>query len=157
MGLSQCQQPNDGGDDLGTLTFNQLEADFELLDDWEERYRYVIELGRSLPPFPDADRTDATKVRGCVSQVWLKSHLREEDGRTVLRFTGDSDALIVRGLIAILRILFDGEEVSKILATDAGERLARLGLHAHLTPQRSNGLAAMVRRIKSDAVTAPAA
>jgi cysteine desulfuration protein SufE len=142
---------------VGTLTFNQLEADFELLDDWEDRYRYVIELGRTLPAFSEADRTDATKVRGCVSQVWLKSLLREEDGRTVLRFTGDSDALIVRGLIAILRILFDGEEVSKILATDAGEKLARLGLHAHLTPQRSNGLAAMVRRIKSDAVTAPAA
>lgn len=142
---------------MSALTFNDLEADFELLDDWEDRYRYVIELGRTLPPLPDADRNEHTKVQGCVSQVWLKSRLDEEGGRAVLHFSGDSDALIVRGLVAILRILFDGKEVEAVVATDAGEKLARLGLNDHLTPQRSNGLAAMVRRIKSDAMTARAA
>jgi len=138
------------------LTFNDLEADFDLLDDWEDRYRYVIELGRTLPASAARDRTAATKVQGCVSQVWIKSHLERQDGKTILRFAGDSDALIVRGLIAILRIVFDGKETSAVVATDAGALLGRLGLHEHLTPQRSNGLAAMVRRIRADAMTAPA-
>ncbi len=139
---------------MSAQTFKELEADFDLLDDWEERYRYVIELGRMLPPFADADRTAATKVQGCVSQVWIKSHLERRDGKAILHFVGDSDALIVRGLIAILRILFNEREASDVVATDAGDKLARLGLNDHLTPQRSNGLAAMVRRIKADAATA---
>lgn len=139
---------------VSTETFRDLEADFDLLDDWEERYRYIIELGRTLPPFPDAERTPATKVQGCVSQVWIKSRLERQDGKTVVHFIGDSDALIVRGLIAILRILFNGREAGAVAATDAGEKLARLGLNEHLTPQRSNGLAAMVRRIKADAAAA---
>ena len=139
---------------MSAETFQELEADFDLLDDWEERYRYIIELGRTLPAFPDAERTAATKVQGCVSQVWIKSRLEPQDGKIVLHFIGDSDAIIVRGLIAILRILFDGRDASKVAATDAGEKLARLGLDQHLTPQRSNGLAAMVRRIKTDAAAA---
>jgi len=139
---------------VSTLTFNDLEADFDVLDDWEDRYRYVIELGRNLPAFAGSDRTDATKVQGCVSQVWIKSRLERQDGKTILHFVGDSDALIVRGLIAILRIVFDGEETAAVVATDAGALLARLDLHEHLTPQRSNGLAAMVRRIKADAMAA---
>ncbi len=135
-------------------TFQELQADFDLLDDWEERYRYIIELGRTLPAFPDAERTATTKVQGCVSQVWIKSRLERQDGKTALHFIGDSDAIIVRGLIAILRILFNGREAGAIAATDAGEKLARLGLDQHLTPQRSNGLAAMVHRIKADAAAA---
>jgi len=139
---------------VSAQTFQDLEADFDLLDDWEERYRYIIELGRTLPAFPDAERTAASKVQGCVSQVWIKSRLERRDGKTVLSFIGDSDALIVRGLIAILRILFNEREAGVVAATDAGEKLARLGLNEHLTPQRSNGLAAMVRRIKADATAA---
>ena len=139
---------------VSAQTFQDLEADFDLLDDWEERYRYIIELGRTLPAFPDAERTADSKVQGCVSQVWIKSRLERKDGMTVLSFIGDSDALIVRGLIAILRILFNEREAGVVAATDAGEKLARLGLNEHLTPQRSNGLAAMVRRIKADATAA---
>ena len=139
---------------MSARTFSELEADFDLLDDWEDRYRYVIELGRSLPSFADRDRNARTKVQGCVSQVWITSRLEHTGGKTILHFVGDSDALIVRGLIAILRILFDAREVGDVLAIDADAKFARLGLDEHLTPQRSNGLAAMVRRIKADATAA---
>ncbi len=142
---------------MSAHTFNELEADFNLLDDWEDRYRYVIELGRTLPPFADRDRSDKTKVQGCVSQVWITSRLDHTDGKAILHFVGDSDALIVRGLIAILRILLNGREVGEVLQIDAAAKLARLGLDEHLTPQRSNGLAAMVRRIRADATAALAA
>lgn len=135
------------------MTFDALIEDFALLDDWEDRYRYVIELGKALPALPDAERIEATKVRGCASQVWLVSEA--ENGRDpVLRFRGDSDAHIVRGLIAVLFTLYSGRRASEILAIDAEASLARLGLRQHLTSQRSNGLTAMVQRMRADAATA---
>lgn len=137
----------------GMATLEQLYDDFEYLTDWEDRYRYVIELGRELDPLADSDRTDANKVRGCASQVWLVSHVEPASaGRPpVLRFEGDSDAHIVRGLIAILFALYSGRSAEDIVATDSKSALGRLGLEEHLSPQRSNGLAAMVERIRSDA------
>jgi cysteine desulfuration protein SufE len=137
------------------MDIDEILENFELLDDWEDRYRYVIELGRMLEPLPEAAHNDANKVRGCASQVWLESELRdgaEHDPR--LDFRGDSDAHIVRGLIAIMIALYSGRRSSEILATDAKPILQRMGLAEHLTPQRSNGLAAMVARIKADAESA---
>jgi cysteine desulfuration protein SufE len=136
--------------------FKDLEEEFELLGDlgdWEERYRYVIELGRGLAPIEDAERSDANKVRGCASQVWL---VRDpaQDGR--LRFRGDSDAHIVRGLIAILLRLYSDRAPQDILAFDAPGAFARLGLTGALSRQRANGLASMVERIRQDAKTAQA-
>lgn len=127
-----------------TTEFDELAEDFELLDDWEARYGYVIELGKAMPPMPDALKTPATKVNGCVSQVWIAP--RWEEGR--LHFLGDSDAMIVRGLIAILHALYDGRTGAEILAIDAPQQLGRLGLEDALTPQRSNGLKAMVKRLQ---------
>jgi cysteine desulfuration protein SufE len=132
---------------LSTNTIESLQADFELLDDWEERYRYVIELGRLLPNLNEKWRTPQYKVSGCASQVWIHA---EHDGK-VLKFTGDSDALIVKGLIAIAFMMFSGRTPEQILAQDAAAVFAKLGLKDHLTPQRSNGLFSMVARIKSDA------
>ena len=120
---------------------------FELIDDWEERYRYVIELGRELPEFPDALKTAATKVEGCVSQVWLRTGL--EGGKLVVQ--GDSDAMIVRGLVAILIGYYAGRPAAEVPALDVQAFLSRLQLSEHLTPQRSNGLNSMVKRIRSDA------
>ena len=131
-----------------------LIEDFSLLDDWEDRYRYVIELGRELAPLPEAARTDANKVRGCASQVWLLTHVTRTPDGPVLTFEGDSDAHIVRGLIAILLRLYSGRSAKEILATDAPALLERLGLNQQLTPQRSNGLASMVARIRRDAEAA---
>lgn len=128
-----------------------LIEDFALLDEWEDRYRYVIELGRELEALPEDARTDANKVRGCASQVWLLTHVETRDGATVLTFRGDSDAHIVRGLIAILMRLFSGRTAAEILSLDAPAVLERLGLNQQLTPQRSNGLASMVARIRRDA------
>jgi cysteine desulfuration protein SufE len=137
------------------MTFDSLIDDFALLDDWEDRYRYVIELGKALPALPDAEKTEATKVRGCASQVWLVS--KPDPGRDpVIRFRGDSDAHIVRGLIAVLFTLYSGRRASEILAIDAEGSLARLGLRQHLTSQRSNGLTAMVQRMRADATAAAA-
>ena len=135
-------------------TIDQIIADFDLLDDWEDRYRYVIELGRGLPPLPENERTDANKVRGCASQVWLSTHSVAGDGRVLLRFAGDSDALIVRGLVAIAIALFDGKTPQAILSTDAEVVFDSLDLRAHLTAQRSNGLRSLVDRIRSDAEAA---
>ena len=132
---------------MNTNTIENLQADFELLDDWEERYRYVIELGRLLPDLDEKFRTPEYKVSGCASQVWIHA---ERDGK-VLKFTGDSDALIVKGLIAIIFMMFSGKTPAQILAQDAAAVFTRLGLKDHLTPQRSNGLFSMVARIKSDA------
>ena len=126
---------------------DEIAEGFEFIDDWEERYRYVIELGRELPPFPDALRTPATKVEGCVSQVWLTTG--ERDGR--LTVLGDSDAMIVRGLVAILIAFYSGRSVGEVAAADVEAFLTRLQLAEHLTPQRSNGLASMVKRIREDA------
>ncbi len=129
----------------------QLMDDFEVIDDWEERYRHVIELGRGLPPFPEESRTAANKVAGCMSQVWLAERVETGPQGLVLRLQGDSDALIVKGLVAIALMIFDGRRLSDIEAIDARAIFDRLGLSGHLTPQRANGLMAMVARIKADA------
>jgi cysteine desulfuration protein SufE len=134
--------------------FADLRADFEILDDWEDRYRHVIELGRSLPPFDDALRTSEFKVRGCASQVWIVPAFSGPADNPVVTFRGDSDALIVKGLIAIAFMIYSGKRASEILATDAAPVLRQLGLSDHLTPQRSNGFASMIARIKSDAAAA---
>jgi len=131
-------------------SFDEIIADFELLDDWEDRYRYVIELGRKLQPLPESARTAANKVQGCVSQVWLATNV-DRDNLVRLSFLGDSDAHIVRGLIAILFALYSGQTADAILGIDANAILGRLHLKEHLTPQRSNGLVAMVERIRKDA------
>ena len=136
------------------MTLADIRADFALLDDWEDRYRFIIELGRELPPLPSELKTEANKVRGCVSQVWLVSEVVDRDaGRCspILKFRGDSDAHIVRGLIALLFALYQGKSAQDILAIDPAADFAALGLKEHLTPQRSNGLAAMVERIRSEA------
>ncbi|AWL98710.1 SufE family protein [Bradyrhizobium amphicarpaeae] len=124
---------------------------FSLLDEWDDRYRYVIELGRKLQPFPEADRTDANKVQGCVSQVWLATTVTHQDGRPSLTFAGDSDAHIVRGLVAILIALLSGRPAAEIADEDPLALFARLGLGEHLTPQRSNGFRSMVARMRADA------
>jgi cysteine desulfuration protein SufE len=141
------------------MTIETIRADFALLDEWEDRYRYLIELGRDLPHFPEALRTDANKVRGCVSQVWLASTARGNGAGTapVLEFQGDSDAHIVRGLIAVLFALVQGRTAEDVLRTDAQGIFAELGLKEHLTPQRSNGFFSMVERIRADARAAAAA
>ncbi len=135
-------------------TIAALKEDFSLIDEWEDRYRYVIELGRGLPPLAEAERTARNKVQGCASQVWIAVHEDRNSHDPRLSFTGDSDALIVKGLIAIIFRLFSGRPASEILATDAGALLDELDLREHLTPQRSNGVASMVARIKADAKAA---
>ncbi|HXW70292.1 MAG TPA: SufE family protein [Methylocella sp.] len=138
-------------------TFDEIADSFSLLDEWDDRYRYVIELGGTLNPLPETERTEANKVQGCVSQVWLATTVSFAGGNgPVLSFTGDSDAHIVRGLIAILFAIFSGKRSDKILATDAAATFERLGLREHLTPQRSNGLRSMVERIRAEARTAAA-
>jgi cysteine desulfuration protein SufE len=130
-----------------------IRDDFDLLDEWEDRYRYIIELGRELVGFPEAERNQRNKVPGCVSQVWLVT--RAGGGADpVVSFIGDSDAHIVRGLVAIMLALFSGKRASEILKTDAEATLRGLGLDEHLTPQRANGLRSMVKRIKADAEAA---
>ena len=131
---------------------DEILENFTLLDEWDDRYRYVIELGRTLSPLPDGAHTDANKVRGCASQVWLLTHVKPNGGSgPILTFEGDSDAHIVRGLIAILFALYSGKPAREILDTDAVALFERLALREHLTPQRSNGFRSMVERIKSDA------
>jgi cysteine desulfuration protein SufE len=130
----------------------ELSAEFEVLGDWEERYRYVIDLGRDLAPLTDAERSDANKVRGCASQVWL---VTEPQADGTVRFRGDSDAHIVRGLIAILLRLYVGRRPTEILAFDAPAAFETLGLKGALSQQRSNGLASMVARIRRDAEALP--
>ena len=136
------------------MTIDDIRADFALLDDWEDRYRYVIELGRGLPAFPEELRTEANKVRGCASQVWLATEPeRSADSPKADRMAmqGTSDALIVQGLIAVLFAIYDGKTLDEIVRTDAQSIFAELGLSEHLTQQRSNGLASMVKRIRADA------
>ena len=134
------------------MTIDEIRENFALLDDWDDRYRYVIELGRALDPMPEAEHSAANKVHGCASQVWLSRRL-ERDGRNepVLTYRGDSDAHIVRGLVAILLTLYSGHTPQQILATDALAVFDEFGFREHLTPQRSNGLRAMVERIRADA------
>jgi len=146
----------DQATDTRPASFEEILADFELLDEWEDRYRYVIELGRELKPLPEEERIAENKVQGCVSQVWLSTTVHP-DGVPRLTFIGDSDAHIVRGLVAILFAIYSGKTADEILSIDANETLGKLHLNEHLTPQRSNGLMAMVKRIKSDAEAAKAA
>jgi cysteine desulfuration protein SufE len=136
-------------------TVEEITDDFALIDDWEERYRYVIELGRSLDPLPEEAHNDTNKVRGCASQVWLETKIQPGGGDgPVLTFRGDSDAHIVRGLIAIIMATYSGKTAKAILATDALALFQELGLTEHLTPQRSNGVRSMVERIRRDAANA---
>ena len=128
-------------------SFDDIVADFAFIDDWDEKYRYLIDLGRRLAPLTDAERGEANKVRGCASQVWLVTS--EEDGRLAVR--GDSDAAIVRGLVAVVIALFAGRTKDEVRALDAEAKLAELDLSDHITPQRSNGVASMIRRLKAEA------
>jgi cysteine desulfuration protein SufE len=137
---------------------DEIVENFDLMEEWDDRYRYLIELGRALPPLPEDARNDANKVRGCASQVWLATSVKP-NGATgpVLSFVGDSDAHIVRGLIAVLFALYSGKGAKDILSTDAVALFEKLGLREHLTPQRSNGFRSMVERIRKDAGAALAA
>ncbi len=136
----------------------EIVENFDLLEEWDDRYRYLIELGRALPPLPEDARNDANKVRGCASQVWLSTSVKPNGGSgPTLSFEGDSDAHIVRGLIAVLFALYSGKPAKDILSTDAVALFEKLGLKEHLTPQRSNGFRSMVDRIRRDANTALAA
>ncbi|MBX6426452.1 MAG: SufE family protein [Variibacter sp.] len=136
-------------------TIDEIIENFSLLEEWDDRYRYLIELGRTLAPLPDALRTESTKVQGCASQVWLWTTVHPDgEASPILTFLGDSDAHIVRGLIAILIALYSGKRAHEILETDALALFDRLALREHLTPQRSNGLRSMVARIRSDAASA---
>lgn len=134
-----------------------IKDDFAYLDDWEDRYRYVIELGKALPEMPESDRTDASKVQGCVSQVWLVSETQPaEPGDPVMLFRGESDSHIVRGLVAIVLAASSGHKASEVETLDEAALMSGLGLAENLTPQRANGLRSMVRRIKSEAAQARA-
>jgi cysteine desulfuration protein SufE len=136
-------------------TLDEIVDNFSLLEEWDDRYRYVIELGRALSPLAERDRTEVNKVQGCASQVWLATTVHPNgQGGPVLSFSGDSDAHIVRGLIAILFAMFSGQQARAILSTDAIAVFERLGLREHLTPQRSNGFRSMVERIRADAQAA---
>jgi cysteine desulfuration protein SufE len=135
-------------------TIDDIRDNFALLDDWDDRYRYVIELGRTLEPLPEAEHSAENKVQGCVSQVWLSKQLARDGDGVVLKYRGDSDAHIVRGLIAILLTLYSGRSPQEILKTNAVEVFDEFGFRDHLTPQRSNGLRSMVERIRNDARTA---
>ena len=134
------------------MTIDEIRDNFALLDEWDDRYRYVIELGRTLEPMPEHEHSAENKVQGCASQVWLATTVRADgQGGPVLTFCGDSDAHIVRGLIAILFAMFSGKHAGEILSSDAIALFERLGLREHLTPQRSNGFRSMVERIRADA------
>ena len=133
-------------------TIDEILDNFALLEEWDDRYRYVIELGRTLPPLADAAHVEANKVQGCASQVWLITHKKPNGaGGPILTFEGDSDAHIVRGLIAILFALYSGKDAKQILETDALALFDRMGLRENLTRQRSNGLHSMVERIRAEA------
>jgi cysteine desulfuration protein SufE len=132
-------------------TIDEIRDNFEVLDDWDDRYRYVIELGRTLEPMPEAEHSAENKVQGCVSQVWLSRRIDRANGTPVLKYRGDSDAHIVRGLVAILLTLYSGRTPQEILSTDALAVFDEFGFRQHLTPQRSNGLRSMVERIRTDA------
>lgn len=141
---------------MASSAFENIVEDFEFLDDWEDRYRMVIDMGKEMEPFEDALRVPATKVEGCSSQVWIVPRLEGEGSGAVFHFRGDSDAMIVRGLVAVLSAMYDGLTVAEVLKVDAGGELARLQLNDHLSAQRSNGLRAMVERIRKIAGEAAA-
>jgi cysteine desulfuration protein SufE len=133
---------------MATARFEEIAEDFDFLDDWEDRYRHVIDIGKAMDPLEEAFQVPATKVDGCASQVWMVPQVR--DG--VYSFRGDSDAMIVRGLIAVLHALYDGLPVAEVQKVDAHAELGRLGLNDHLSAQRSNGVRAMIERIRATAV-----
>ena len=135
---------------MASPAFEEIVETFEFLDDWEDRYRHVIEMGKAMPPLDDGFKVPALKVNGCASQVWLRPTLSADK----FDFQGDSDAMIVRGLIAILHALYAGLPLAEVAAVDAPAELGRLGLNDHLSSQRSNGLRAMVERIRDVAVSA---
>ena len=134
---------------MATEAFEEIAETFEFLDDWEDRYRHVIELGKAMPALEEALMVPATKVHGCASQVWIASMIQGQGPQAVFSFKGDSDAMIVRGLVAILHALYSGLTVVEVVEIDAPAQLARLGLNDHLSAQRSNGLRAMVDRIRT--------
>jgi cysteine desulfuration protein SufE len=136
---------------MATEAFEDIAETFEFFDDWEDRYRHVIELGKAMPPLDDAFKVPATKVDGCASQVWLVPRISGGGAAAVFDFDGESDAMIVRGLIAVLHALYSGLTLAEVLKVDAAGELARLGLNDHLSAQRSNGLRAMVERIRHTA------
>ena len=141
-----------------TTSLDDILETFDFLDDWEDRYKYLIDLGKELPGLTEEEKNDTNKVRGCVSQVWLVTKVgRSPSGEPVITYSGDSDALIVQGLVAVVLALYSGKTAQEILDTDVDGVFARLGLKEHLTPQRSNGLKSMVARIQSDAREALAA
>ncbi|ODT47416.1 SufE family protein [Devosia sp. 63-57] len=131
--------------------FQDIAENLSFLDDWEDRLNYLIELGQALPPMDDADKTDENKVRGCVSNVWLVSDAERASGTPVLTFRGQSDAIITKGLVAVLIALYSGRPAAEIAETDAIEWFRKLGLSEHLGMQRSNGLVAMVNRMRNEA------
>lgn len=135
-----------------STSIDQIYEDFAFLDEWEDRYRYIIELGAGLPPYPEEARDAAHKVQGCVSQVWLDSTISDGADPTI-SYEGDSDSHIVKGLVAIVLALYSGRRASEMLAVDADGVLKRLGLDEHLTPQRANGLRSMIKRIRMEAAT----
>jgi len=141
---------------MASPEFEDIADTFEFLDDWEDRYRHVIDMGKAMDPLEDAFRVPATKVDGCASQVWIVPKIEGQGADAVFSFRGESDAMIVRGLIAVLHALYSGLTVAEVLKVDAGGELARLGLNDHLSAQRSNGLRAMVERIRSVAAAAAA-
>lgn len=141
---------------MATEAFEEIADTFEFLDDWEDRYRHVIDLGRAMPPLDEAFRVPATKVDGCASQVWLLPQIEGQGADATFRFQGASDAMIVSGLIAVLGALYNGLSVTDVGRVDAPAELARLGLNDHLSAQRSNGLRAMVERIRLLAAEAAA-
>ncbi|WP_439139125.1 SufE family protein [Roseicyclus sp.] len=134
---------------MASAAFEEIAETFDFLEDWEERYRHVIDLGRAMAPLDDAFKVPATKVDGCASQVWIMPQIAGQGRDALFHFQGDSDAMIVRGLIAVLHALYDGLPVADVLGVDAGAELARLGLNDHLSAQRSNGVRAMIERIRS--------
>ena len=133
---------------MARAAFEEIAETFEFLGDWEDRYRHVIELGRAMPPLDEAFRVPATRVSGCASQVWLLPRIDGAGPQARFDFQGESDAMIVRGLIAILHALYAGLSVAEVARVDVAAELARLGLDQHLSAQRSNGLRAMVERIR---------
>lgn len=137
-----------------TPAFDDIAENLNFLDDWEDRYRYIIELGQQLAPIAEDERTAENKVHGCASQVWLVTDSTPTDGGTVLSFRGDSDAMIVKGLVAIVLALYSGRAAKEIAVTDALPILDSVGLREHLSTQRSNGLAAMVQRVREEARSA---
>ncbi len=142
---------------MASAAFEEIAETFDFLDDWEDRYRHVIDLGKAMEPLEEAFQVPATKVDGCASQVWILPQIDGQGGSALFSFRGDSDAMIVRGIIAILHALYSGQTVAEVLEVDAAGEMARLGLNDHLSAQRSNGLRAMVERIRKLAAEASVA